>query len=320
MNQEQSNYYAGIPMKPFDLIKYTVVSFSAVFVLVIVLAAVFGAPYHPAVTNREVAHKNPRVLQLTAAQDLAGHGEIAKYGPPFNTRGTNGVQTLGPFAPQIWTYKIFGITYPVNAREDFILRPLSMVAHLDPSLAAALARFKAAPPVRKEVWAESYYRALNKVKGDWTAVPRGDYGPVPVMVDSLRRMAASGLLSGAISRTNRVYRYDVGRDLLFLQGKALHQVAGRMDLKGEQWGIMHDEGPYPGPWWLTPYTFLYQVPPWSVSPDGDLMAGVTMTIVFLVLLFWPFIPGLNKLPKYLYIHKIIWRDYYRAVRSGKVAG
>lgn len=320
MTREQSDYYAGIPMKPFDLIKYTVVSLSAVFVLVIVLAAVFGAPYHPAVTNRQAAVQDPRAVQMTAARDLAGHGEITNYGPPYNARGTSGVQRLGFFAPQVWSYRLFGITYPVNTRQDFILRPLSMAAALNPSLAAALGRFKAAAPARQKAWAEAYYRALKEVKGDWTILAPGRYGPVPVMLNSLREMAAGGLLSGAIDRTGRVYRYDVGRDLLFLQGPVLHTVAGRMDLKGEQWGIMHDEGPYPGPWWLTPYTFLYQVPPWSTSPAGDLLAGLTMTAVFLVLLLLPFIPGLNKLPKYLYVHRIIWRDYYRTVKSGNADG
>lgn len=319
MSQNAESYYAGIPMKPFDLIKFMVVAFAAVFVLVILLATVFGAPYHPAVTNQQIAQQTPQVFQMTVAADLAGQGDMDGYGPPYQT-STDGAQALGFFAPQIWTYKLFGITYPVDPAQDFVLRPLSMAGPLDPAVAGALAKYNGASAGQQSKWANDYLTALTKVKGDWTAVPKGDYGPVPVMLDSLRQMGATGLLSGAIDRSDPVYRYDVGRDLLFLQGDALHAEADKLDLTGEQWGIMHDEGPYPGPWWLTPYTFLYQVPPWSTSSSGDLMAGSTMAVVFLILLFWPFIPGLNKLPKYLYVYKVIWRHYYQLVRSGRIAG
>lgn len=318
MSRNAQSQFAGIPSKPFDLVKFMAVTFAAVFVLVILLATVFGAPYHPAVTNQQVARQNPQVFQLTAAADLAGQGDMSTYGPPYNTNGTDGVQTLGFFAPQIWTYKLFGLTYPVDPQQDFVLGPLSMAKSLDPAVAAALTSYNGSTAAQRSAWAANYFQALTKANGDWASLPAGDYGPVPVMLDALRKMAAGGLLSGAIDRTNPVYRYDVGRDLLFLQGDALHTVAGKLDLKGEQWGIMHDEGPYPGPWWLTPYTFLYQVPPWSTSPAGDMMAGYTMLIVFLVLFFLPFIPGLNKLPKYLYVHKVIWRDYYQQVRSGRI--
>ena len=317
MALDQKTYYAGIPMKSFDLIKFLVWATAGVFVLVILLATVFGSPSSPAITNQQVAQQDPQTFQLTAAADLAGQGDMDGYGPPYD-KATDGAQTLGFFAPQVWTYKLFGVTYPVNPAQDFVLGPLSMAASLNPSLSGALATYKGASADQQGKWANNYFNALTKAKGDWTALPKGDYGPVPVMLDSLRQMADAGLLSGAIDRTNNVYRYDVGRDLLFLQGDALHQIAGKLDLKGEQWGIMHDVGPYPGPWWLTPYTFLYQIPPWSTSSAGDLMAGTTMLIVFLILLLLPFIPGLNKLPKYLFVYKVIWRDYYRAVKAGQI--
>lgn len=316
MTQDHNAYYDGIPMRSFDLVKFLVVACAAIFVLVILLAAVFGSPSSPAVTNQQVAQKDPKTFLSTAAADLAGQGDMDGYGPPYQT-DTGGAQTIGFVAPQIWTYKLFGVTYPVNPAQDFVLRPLSMAASLDPALAGALATYNGASAEQRGKWANNYYTAVTKAGGDWTAVPKGDYGPVPVMLDSLRKMAAAGLLSGAIDRTDNVYRYNVGRDLLFLQGDALHNVADGQDLKGEQWGIMHDVGPYPGPWWLTPYTFLYQIPPWSTSASGDLMAGMTMLAVFLIFLFWPFIPGLNKVPRYLGVYKVIWRDYYRAVRAGR---
>ena len=87
-------------------------------------------------------------------------------------------------------------------------------------------------------------------------------------------------------------------------------VAETLDMLGEQWGISHETGPWPGAWWLWPYTFLYQIPPMSTSPNMDLQVGVIMTVVFLVLLLMPFIPVLNRLPRWLGVYKLIWRDWY----------
>jgi hypothetical protein len=41
-----------------------------------------------------------------------------------------------------------------------------------------------------------------------------------------------------------------------------------------------------------------------------------VTILTLLLLFLPWIPGLNRLPRYLKVYRLIWKDYYREQRAG----
>jgi hypothetical protein len=48
------------------------------------------------------------------------------------------------------------------------------------------------------------------------------------------------------------------------------------------------------------------------SPNADLLAGVIMTVIFLIMLCLPFIPILNRLPKWLGVYRLIWRDWYRS--------
>jgi len=50
----------------------------------------------------------------------------------------------------------------------------------------------------------------------------------------------------------------------------------------------------------------------SNSPNGDLQV-VLIVLVGLVLvpIFLPFIPILNRIPRWLGIYKLIWRDWYR---------
>jgi hypothetical protein len=90
-----------------------------------------------------------------------------------------------------------------------------------------------------------------------------------------------------------------------------HDVARPLDMLGSMWGISNETGPYPGAWWLWPYTFFYQVPPMASSPNGDLQVGVIILVVYLATLFTPFVPILNRLPRWFGVYRLIWRDWYR---------
>ena len=308
---------ARFPMKDFDMVKEGVLSLVVVTVLVLIVAGIAGAPYRPAVTNRQVAVQNPVLIEQTALGDLDGSGEMATYGPPYNN-GTGSIQSLAGFAPQTW----WGTPYPLNTAKDDVITPLSMLATASGNgqLTKALHTYEQAPAATQAKWTRNLTSALNKTQTVHGAVqlPTGDYGPVAYMMNAELQLARSGLLSGALSReTNQgAYRWNVQNDLLFLQGAELHKYSDDIDMSGEQWGINHDEQAYPGPWWLTPYTFFYQVPPWSTSAAGDEMAAYTVGVLFLLLVILPWVPGLNRLPKVLPLYKLIWKDWYRSQRSG----
>lgn len=307
------------PQKDFDLLKEATIGIGLTAVLVLGAAAIFGAPYRPAVTNQQVAKSSPIVIMQTAMGDLDGQGSIASYGPPYNN-GTGNVQSIAGFHPG--TY--WGTPYQINTAKDDVITPLTMLATAskNTTLSNALKQYHEASGTQQQKWDQNFANALNKatVRGTNVEIPSGNYGPVETMMTSELNLASSGLLSGALDReTNKgVYTWNGQNDLLFLQGTALHNIAGQLNMKGEQWGINHDEASYPGPWWLTPYTFLYQIPPWSTSSAGDEMAAYSMAILFGILLFVPWIPGLNKLPKKLGLYKLIWRDWYRRNKTNKM--
>ncbi len=312
---------AAYPTIPFDLVKEAVLSGALIAVLVVGAALVFGAPYVKPVTIQGVARTQPVLFLRTAARDLGNRSAIAQFGPPYN-HGTAGVQSIGFLHPQT----LLGVTTPIHPPTTDVLAPLRMATPLDPALGAALQRWTRAGARQQQAWVTAYLAALPRatVAHGAVAIPAATDGPVPALLTALRQLAVGGLMSGALDRAtpsgagappNTLYRYDVAPTLLFLQGQALHQQAKRYDLLGEQWGIMHDEQSYPGPWWLTPYTFLYQIPPYSTSPAGDMMAAYTMLVVFLVLIALPWIPGLRGLPRRLRVYRVIWRDWYRAVEG-----
>lgn len=45
-----------------------------------------------------------------------------------------------------------------------------------------------------------------------------------------------------------------------------------------------------------------------------------MAVLTLLLIVFPYLPYLNRLPYYLGVHRLIWRAYYRDVRAAHAAG
>ena len=282
-----------------------------VAVLVVVLAAVFSSPDDPALTIRAYATSRPVSFLQTALRELDGSGMIAQYGPPYN-EGTGSVQAVGPISPQRWA----GVRIPVDAAQVFVLRPLTAIAKVQPALATALAQFDQASAARQAGWEASYGNALAAaaaVGQTSPPVPPATAGPVGVMLPELLHVARLGALEGLLVSGSHVYVTDYTLPLLFLSGPALGAEAQRYHLLSTQWGMMNETGNYPGAvWlWLWLYTLRYQVPPFSTSASGDLLVMGLMGILTVGFILTPWIPGVNRLPRFLRIYRLIWRDWYR---------
>lgn len=300
-----------------DLLKELAWSVAAVFVLVVLCAALFSTPDQPTLTAQRVADHQPVVLVRTALDALDGRGMIADYGPPYN-RGTGSLQSLGPIAPQTW----FGVTIPVNAARVFVLTPLGRIVPLDPAVGPALARFEGATAADRAAWEAAYGTALGhaRMAGTTLIVPSTAAGPLPLLMNAYLALARTGTLESVIDTSGTVYQTDFTRALLLLQGAPLQDAAARAHLLGSEWGMMKEPGNYPGAVWLWFYTMLYQIPPYSTSASGDLMAGLTVGLATLVWALVPWIPGLRDIPRALPLYRRIWRRHYAAEAEAERGG
>jgi hypothetical protein len=57
------------------------------------------------------------------------------------------------------------------------------------------------------------------------------------------------------------------------------------------------------------------VKPFSTSDNADAQVWALMMLLTLLLMFLPFIPGLRSVPRWIPVHRLVWRDYYRANRT-----
>jgi hypothetical protein len=315
MGATQEEYYRGVRMVPYDLVKEIVLAVVGVGVLALVIAALLSSPDVPQVTIATWAQQNPVDLVTTATNELAGTTTSAAYGPPYNSVGAG--QSWGPIAPQKW----FGVRIPIDSANAFVIEPLKKASFSNTTLGTALSAWENATPDQQTKWLDAYSKALPAatVTDGGVVVATGDYGPLPVMMSNLLGVAQAGGLDGLLAINGRFYQTDYTQPLLFIgDGTYLSSLASDAKLTGSLWGMMNETGSYPGQTWLWLYTMWYQVPPFTSttgflgfnSSNADLGIILLMTLLTVALALVPFIPILRDIPRWIPIHRLIWRQYY----------
>jgi hypothetical protein len=292
------------PTRSYDLVKEFVIALVVMTGLSLVLAGIFSSPDDKAITMSDWATNAPADLVATATGELAGTTTSATYGAPYN-HASEGQSVLG-LKLQKWG----GVGNPVNSA-DLVLQPLGSVR--DPNVQQALAQWKGASSQQQTAWATAYGDALAKApNGDQTKVAPGDYGPVPVLTLGFLSLARAGGLEGALTSSGTFYGGDATRSMLLLSdGAYLEDTAVADHLGGDQWGMMNEVGNYPGQPWMWLYTFWYQVKPFSTSENADAQVWMLMMGLTLLLMCLPWIPVLRDVPRWIPVHKLVWREHYR---------
>ena len=290
----------------YDIIKEGTIASVVILALTVAMAWLLSSPDVPSATVQSWARVAPADFLATAATELNGSSLSATYGPPYNN-GSGSTQSL-LFAPA----KITGVTEPLNTAQDFVTAPLSKLAPATPQLKAALATYNSASPAQQMAWVNAYLKAVTHVKfvNGTPVVPPAADGPVPAMLASELTMARAGALDADLLSQRDFYGTNFTKPLLFMgDGAYFANLAAAEHLSGDQWGVMNETGSYPGQPWLWLYTMWYQVRPFSNSANVDMMAVYLTGLATLLLLAIPFIPGLRDIPRWIPVHRLVWRDW-----------
>ncbi len=301
------------PTRRYDLLKEATIAAGVILALVVALAAVLSSPDEPPVTVQSWAKVAPADFMATAASELAGTSETARYGPPYDHGSTN-VQRIG-----VSWQLLVGVRQPIEPATTFVLSPLTKLAATDPSLRQALAVYDAAPRAVQLGWDAAYLKAVTGVSfpDGVPSVPRAADGPVQTLVAGELTLARSGALDADLLAEQPFYGTDFTKPLLFLEdGSYYASLAHAQHLTGTQWGEMNETGSYPGQPWLWLYTLWYQLPGFSTSASADLIAIYLTGVATILLLAVPFIPGLRDLPRLVPLHRLVWRDWNRRHGAG----
>ncbi len=300
------------PTKRYDILKEGAIASAVILLLTVGLASLLSSPDDPPVTVASWAKVAPADFLGTAASELNGTSLTATYGPPYNTNGTPQSEWFAP-ANRV------GLRQPIDPAQSFVITPLTQAAPINPAVKAALAAYNAAPASLQTKWATNYLNAVAKVTfvNGVPVVPRANDGPVPAMLATELALARSGSIDTDLLAQRAFYGTDFTRPLLFMEdGQYYANLAAADHLTGDQWGVMNETGSYPGQPWLWLYQLWYHLPGWRNSANVDLIAIYMTGLATLLLLFIPFIPGLRDIPRWIPVHRLIWRAWNRQAAGG----
>jgi len=338
------------PERPYDLITEGTIAVIFVALLVILASSLWaspnggltnpGAPKSPAGQAFSAKYWDvnaPSDLAQTAVQELAGGSTTAGYGPPFNQTTGASQEFLG-IKPAEIAKSIFGLTLPINTANDFVLAPVSqLAAPSSAAVAAAVSLYKAAggdlapgapadqiASSQQMKWLNNYANALSASSAKFTptsiTVKAGNYGPVPVIITAEMAIANNGSLDGYFQGSQQQLSTDTTMGTMFFSDSTLWgDIASAQGVAGDQWGVMNELWNFPGQVWLWLYAGMYQIPALaSNNPNLDLDVGLLMIVLgFLLPMFAPWIPGINRIPRWIPLYKIIYRQYYASVPRGQ---
>ncbi len=296
---------------PTGLIRRVAVAVAVVTMLAIVLAVLFSSPDEAPSTIKQWSRHDPVGFAKTADEELGGTSETAEYGPPYNHGGQG--QHAAFLAPQKW----LGVAHPIDTATDYVIDPLRTVP--DATLQSELSEYLGVGSPLKVDGIESFEREVRKasVGPERSLLIRpGEYENVDNMMRALLALAQSGGLEGDLLTSRQRFQDDYTQPLLFLaDGGQLEERARAEHLFASQWAMMNETGSYPGQPWLWPYTFWYRVEPFKSSPNADLLVFIVMALLSVAFVCIPLIPGVRSIPRLIPLHRLIWRERYRARRG-----
>jgi hypothetical protein len=333
------------PERRYDLIAEGTLAVIFVAVLCIVLGILFGSPdagltspgapkskAGDAFSAKYWVQNDPSDFVTTVVGELAASTTTAGYGPPFNwTSGSS--QSIIGIKPARIAADIFGLTQPINTANDFVLQPVSQLsAPGSPAVALAIRTYEAAggdlspgasadsvASQRQQNWLTNYTNALGAKNAQITStsisVSPGNYGPVPIIVRAELALADSGALDGYFASGPTQVNTNTSQAMMFFSdGSLWGNIASAQGVAGDQWGVMNEVWNFPGQVWLWLYAGMYQ-PPFIANHAGganlDLDVGLLMIVFgFLLPMFAPWIPGINRIPDWIPFYKVIYKRWY----------
>ncbi len=272
--------------------KYPIIALALAVVLGL-LGVFAGSPNSPRAAIASTARQDPGGAALAFTQELAGTSASAANQSEFG---------LGP------------------PGEVFVTGPLTSFAPLlGGKVAAALAQYRAAPASQQTAWADNYLKALDTITpaamegGMETAMSpdyakigtlRGDFGPVPALVQADVQLAQGGHLEQYLEGREPGHTLHLATIWLYDHPKMLSDAVAN-GLTDDQWGMVKERDYSVGPWYLIIPAIIHVEFPNGVTGTGFVLWNLLFALIFIFAL--SLVPGVRSLPQKLRLRRLIAR-------------
>lgn len=244
-------------------------------VLILVLAVIFPSPFLKPTTAKEIAQADPKLMGQTLLKEFDRSSDTAGY-----------MDTIQP--------------YKFDTRSVFIEQPYNQLAQLQRS-PNFLTKYNSEPD---SLQASQLSAATDYFDKTYPSIDKTN-NPVVSVISSLVDMSAAGFYQPALNDTNPQGAYATR---FLADTGVLDDRAQALNITTEQYGMLREEKGSipPGAWWLAPIGLLNHTVLQN-DENGDRDGAIILGCLFFLLIAFPFIPFLNKLPDKLKIYKLIWR-------------
>ncbi len=240
------------------------------------LAFFFPSPLILPMRVSDVANESPSLMAQTLMQEFTQTSNTATY-----------LDSIDP--------------YTYDTRSVYIATPYQQYRAADGGI-DALAAFAATSTAGQQ----AYLDQATAYFANGGAIDQGNKNPLILAVSSLVVMAQSGLYQASLDAqsagNNQTYslRFLSDTGVLYGEAQSLH-------ITTDQWGMMHEEKGVlpPGAWWLAPLGILDHTV-LANDANGDRDGAEILGFLALLLVLFPFIPYLNRLPEKIGLAKKIW--------------
>lgn len=247
--------------------------------LILLLAIVFPSPFLKPSSIHEVAAADPKLVAQTLIKEFDHSSDTATY-----------LDSINP--------------YKYDTRTIYIAQPYNQLVSAE-HLTNLLNTYDNLP-------ADAQTTQLKEAQNYFdNTYPTAPLKPSPLigLITSLTDMAAAGLYQPDLNlanpsgdQTTYSARFLADTGVLDIRAEALNMTTA-------QYGMLREESTNripPGAWWLAPIGLMNHTILANDS-NGDRDGAIILGSLLLLLIAFPYIPGLNQLPDKLKIYKIIWR-------------
>lgn len=246
--------------------------------LILLLGLIFPSPFLKPETIKDVAQNDPKVITMTLIAEYQHSSDTATY-----------QDTIQP--------------YKYDSRDVYVVKPYGELAAFQhkPNL---LDQFHTLPDDQQQAQAKA---AEDYFNNGYPANPPASNLLVQV-ISSLTDAAAAGLYQPALNSINPSGDQTTYAVRFLADTGVLDDRAQALNMTTAQYGMLREEKGRipPGAWWLAPVGLLdHTVLAHDDNQDRD--GAIILGLFLLLLVAFPYIPGLNVLPDKLKVYKLLWR-------------
>ncbi len=281
--------------------KYPIISV-VLLTVIAVLAATVGSPNYPRDTIAGVTKENPGGAILAFTQELDGTASSSGNAQEFGMRNPGQVFVLNPLRAAV----------PLLGQISLPNLPTLQASDVQ----QAIATYDAASSNQQVTWASNYGKALGTItpsgrsegspSPDYTRIGtlKGDFGPVPVLVEADLHLARTGYLEQYLQSVEPAHSYHLTNIWLYDHPNMLNTAVDQ-GLTDDQWGMVKERGFSVGPWYLFIPAVFHVYFPAGTTGQGFVLWNLLFAAILLFVI--PLVPRLRDLPRYLKLYRFIYR-------------